>query len=250
MVDAASVRITEVMYDPPGANAGHQWIELTAYEGAISLSGYRLQTGVTNHKVVAVVGTSTLLPGESIVIANNPALFAADHPRYIGGVMKSAFTLPKAGGTIVLKDATLTLVDSVAYTAGTASGDGNSLHRGSGGFVAGAPSPGSLQIPEPLKNSTSISSASPGAKSANTTVPERAKNLPRQTTYAAAASPAKQTAAPLLSTISLPHGAVAYGVLGFGFVCMLVSGLWYFWYTRRYLETHVKAEEFTIETES
>ncbi len=114
----ASIKITDVLYNPPGADQGHEWVAISN-EGttSVSLLGYRLFEGGTNHKMTVAQGTSTLAVGEKAIIATNPAQYLADNPSFTGTVFKSAFSLVNSGETISLKDAKLEVVDTYSYTA-------------------------------------------------------------------------------------------------------------------------------------
>lgn len=114
----AAVRITNVMYDPSGADQGREWIQLTN-QGAepVNLYGYRLFEGGVNHKLTTVVGTSTLAAGAVAIVATDPSQYAADHPSFAGTIFKSSFSLSNTGETIALKDAKLQQVDSYTYQA-------------------------------------------------------------------------------------------------------------------------------------
>jgi len=114
----AAVKITDVMYDPPGADDGHEWIEI-ANQGnePVDLYGYRLYEGGTNHKLTVAVGTSTLAAGAKAIIATDPTQYASDNPSFTGAVFKSSFSLSNTGETIELKDAKLQVVDSYSYAA-------------------------------------------------------------------------------------------------------------------------------------
>lgn len=114
----AAVRIAGIMYDPPGADEGHEWIQLTnTGTDAVNLAGYRLFEGDTNHKLTVAAGTSTLLAGVEAIIATDPAQYESDHPDFRGTIFKSSFSLSNTGETIALKDAKLAVVDTYSYTA-------------------------------------------------------------------------------------------------------------------------------------
>ncbi len=244
----AAVQITEVMYDPPGANSGAQWVEL-ANEGdiAVSLNGYKLAEGGTNHKITVALGTSTLLAGEVVIVASDPQTFSTLFPHYQGSLFKSALSLTsKKGETLTLLTAQAQPVDSITYdpSAGAA-GDGNTLHRSGAVLVVGAPNPGSSATTEPLVPKVVVSAATApttkvvkpvAAHTAN--VPTAVKLVPKQS----------NAAAPLLTTINLPKGATAWALGGFGALLLGVSALWYLWLHSRARRGNVlAAEEFTIE---
>ena len=145
----AQVRFTEIMYDASGADTGHEWIEVTNMGAAsVDLAGYKLFESGVNHNLTPVQGTTTLAAGESAIITDNAAKFLSDYPAYTGAIFKSPFSLLNTSGSFALKDKTLAVVDTVSYSSTMgAAGDGNSLHLNgtppAGGWIPGAPNPGS-----------------------------------------------------------------------------------------------------------
>ncbi len=240
MITHAAVQITEVMYDPPGANAGGQWLEVTNVDSvAISIAGYKITEGTTNHKISVVNGTSTLGAGESAIVTSDPQIFLTQFPKYASTLFKSAISLPsKKGETIALKDAKPRVVDSISYdpSAG-ASGDGNTLHREGSVLVVGAPNPGSTAHTEPLQiKETSSASATTAATSASTKATTKTtKNYTptKTTTYAAGdtkySSGGEGAATPLLSQIHLPQGTAAWVLAAVGLFLLGISAVWYLW---------------------
>ena len=151
VVSAAGLKVSEIMYDPLGSNAGHQWIQIanTGSE-AIDIAGYKLFQNGINHGIFVIVGTTTLAVGEIGIIASNPVQFLADYPNYTGTLFKSSYTLRVVGDTIVLKDSKQNVVDSAVYSSvNGASGDGNALYWYAGKWVPGAPDPGSYHVSPP-----------------------------------------------------------------------------------------------------
>lgn len=114
----AAVRIVDAMYDPPGADQGHEWIKI-ANTGPtpVSIAGYRLYEGGTNHKLSIASGTSTLDVGAVAIITTDPGQYEADNPSFAGAIFKSSFSLSNVGETIELKDPLLKVVDTYSYTA-------------------------------------------------------------------------------------------------------------------------------------
>jgi hypothetical protein len=179
----ASVFVTEIMYNPIGANIGHQWIEITN-TGTDSLDlgakTIRFFDASGNHLLKAVDAGNTMLPaGVSAVIAQNPLTFKTDYPNYSGILFKSSFTLT-ASGIVGITQTDGTLLDKVSYdSAQGAKGDGNSLQRSqknpNAAFVPAAPTPGlyPLTLPAALSSpvkqiATSRSSSRQGKKTKKT----------------------------------------------------------------------------------
>jgi hypothetical protein len=114
----AAINIVDVMYDPPGADSGHEWIEVSnTGTDSVNLASYRLFEAGTNHKLTVTIGTSTLPAGAKAIIATDPMQYKADHPSFAGAVFKSSFSLSNTGETIEIKDASLAVVDSYSYVA-------------------------------------------------------------------------------------------------------------------------------------
>lgn len=157
-VHAADIRITEIMYDVVGSDAGREWIEVcNTGISDISLTEWKLFENDTNHTIKAAEegGEETLPLGECAVIADNPALFLEDYaaPAYF---FDSAFSLKNTGEEIVLRNVEESDIDTVLYDPGIgAEGDGNSLSLTSSAiWVAAAPTPGNWDgaPPAPVEN--------------------------------------------------------------------------------------------------
>lgn len=254
------------MYDPPGANAGNQWVEVTNEgQAPINIFGYRLAEGGTNHKLSLASGTTTLGAGESAIIANDTDAFSTNFPDYGGSLFKSAFSLAsKKGDTIILKDAKLDTVDTVTYdpSAGAA-GDGNTLHRSGDTFTVGAPNPGSASATSPLVASanaggTSAKTASTVASGKSSAAPSKGKTTAATSRTSSAndsyasddenANGAAAASGPLLSTINVPQGPWGWALGGFGLLLLGVCAIWYLWLnSAQYSRNSVRPEQFTIE---
>jgi hypothetical protein len=147
LVTDAQVVITEIMYDPAGADTGREWIEVyNAGASEVVLTSLRLYEGGTNHKISAQAGNSMLAPLAYAVIADNPGKFATDYPDFSGQVFDSAFSLSNEGETIALRDSKLIDIDTATYAAmPAASGVGNSLQKAAQSpqdFAPHTPTPG------------------------------------------------------------------------------------------------------------
>jgi hypothetical protein len=180
-VASAAVQITEVMYDAPGSDSGHEWMEIST-DSSIDLHGFKLNEGGSNHALAATQGTSSLAAGDVAIISNNPQTFLADFPNYTGTIFKSSFSLSNTGETILLKDAKLSDIATLTYNSSEGgAGDGNSLHLNGQSWTPGAPNPGSLAATKaivkpaapvaikaaPVKKTSSVKSTSKSAVSFN-----------------------------------------------------------------------------------
>lgn len=117
-VTYASVEITKVFYDAPGADAGKEWIQITnTGPGAVDVGGFRLLEAGVHHKLKVVQGIALLAPGTSAIIADNASQYLADTPGYSGTLFDSAFSLSNDGEMLVLKTSTGEVAHAYSYTA-------------------------------------------------------------------------------------------------------------------------------------
>ncbi|PJE59590.1 MAG: hypothetical protein COU85_02840 [Candidatus Portnoybacteria bacterium CG10_big_fil_rev_8_21_14_0_10_44_7] len=127
--------INEIMYDPPGADERHEWLEvynLTTTD--IDLTGYKLNDG-SNH----ILNTppknggqgGLLLPaGEFLIIADNAEQFKIDYPNIAASIIDSSFSLKNTAGAIkiIAPDGQVAAIQEYAATDG-GNGDGFSLEK-------------------------------------------------------------------------------------------------------------------------
>src|SRR5258708_21866234 len=129
-LSVSALSITEIMYDPEGADTGREWIEVYNDGSAADLSKWKFFEGGTNHGLVSAQGDATIPNGGYAVIADNPQKFLLDFPSYSGALFDSSFSLKNTRETLALKDVLLAIVASVTYDPPWgAVGDGNSLHK-------------------------------------------------------------------------------------------------------------------------
>ena len=140
----ASVVVSEIMYDVPGADTGREWVEVTNIgDTAADMSKYKFFEANINHTLIPISGNGVLLPGSSAIIADDPTKFKIDWPKYIGALFNSSFSLSNTGESFSLKDGALVTLDFVSYDPSLgAVGDGNTLQRRGSRFVSAAPTPG------------------------------------------------------------------------------------------------------------
>ena len=143
----AQVIITEVMYDVEGSDTDREWVEVfNSGSGAVDLSAWKLFEANSSHTITPISGGNALASGAYAVITDNAPTFLTDHPSFSGQLFDSTFSLSNTGETLALHDANGNEKDSLAYTAGGAAGDGNTLQRTSitsAALVAAVASPGS-----------------------------------------------------------------------------------------------------------
>lgn len=141
---SASMRIEEIMYDAPGTDTKHEWIEVCNTGGAgIDISTWKLEEAGVNHALVSVRGGSSVPTSGCVVIADNADTFLLDYPSFLGILFDSVFSLSNEGEVLVLKNTAGDIVDSITYTNTIGGeGDGQTLHRSGNTFVVRAASPG------------------------------------------------------------------------------------------------------------
>lgn len=148
---SAKVLISEVMYNPDGADDKHEWIELfNGYNAPVDISKWKINDG-SNHIFNVPpknggTGSLTITSGGYLILAGDAATFLGDHSGISVSVIDTAISLGNTAETISLLRDDGTTEDRVSYTKDMgAYDDGNSLQRGSvtsGSLVAGAPTPG------------------------------------------------------------------------------------------------------------
>lgn len=129
----ATIFISEIYYDAPGSDTGHEWLELTNPTELPVTIGTGSGTGswrlfdTSNHTLTLITGSATLAPGESAIVAQDPTIFLADHPGYTGSLFKSALSLPNSNATLKLSaDKGQTWFHEIGYSA-IAGGNGDGL---------------------------------------------------------------------------------------------------------------------------
>ncbi len=173
----ADVMITEVMFNPDGADEGHEWIEIHNYaDTSVDITGWKFYENNGNHNIKLKQGTLILGPYDTAIIADNADKFLEDYSGYKGNVYDTSFgSLSNSGEYIAIKDSFGNTIDYAAYpTVNVPSGfsveiidpDSNSiLPQGwkQGDKIGG--SPGQTVFVQPESEDSSGSSG-------NTSVPE------------------------------------------------------------------------------
>jgi hypothetical protein len=119
MVSAQSdVRINEIMYNPPGADTDHEWLEVYNNDTTdINITGWGFYEAGTNHSLTLIQGNLVIPSGGYAIIADNATMFLGVDEGCNCTVIDSAFSLNNSGEYIALKNATLGIIDEVAYNA-------------------------------------------------------------------------------------------------------------------------------------
>lgn len=169
-----SVRITEIMYDAPGTDAGREWIELQNIgSGSLDPTTLFFFEADTNHKITHVRGPAQIASQSYAVLVDDVDAFLADFPSYAGPLFDSSWSsFSNEGETFELRDAEGVTLDRVSYAnAAGATGDGSTLHGTNSSWKAGAPSPGSGAVvaSPPPSNPPGSGSPPPAPSQSNVT---------------------------------------------------------------------------------
>ena len=119
------ININEIMYNPPGADTDNEWLELYNNDTTdIDIKGWRFYEAGINHSLTLIQGSRIIPAGGYAIIADNATTFLDEHQECNCTVIDSAFSLNNSGEYIALKNATLGIIDEVAYNASWGA-DGN-----------------------------------------------------------------------------------------------------------------------------
>lgn len=143
----AEVTISEIMYAFEDADKGREWIEVYNNGAtAVDIASWRLREAGSNHRLTLFKGDGVLPPGSYAIIADNPAKFLLDNTGFSGIIFDSLFSLRQKEGigeTLILRNSDLVDQDMVTYDPNIgANGDGNSLQKIGGVWIAASPTPG------------------------------------------------------------------------------------------------------------
>ncbi|HEY4502947.1 MAG TPA: lamin tail domain-containing protein [Candidatus Paceibacterota bacterium] len=143
----ADIEISEIMYDLNGASdEGREWIEVFNNSGkGVDFSEYKLFESEVNHKLILVEGGGTIPPKGYAVIVSDFNKFKTDWvsiSSFSRIIFDSSFSLSNTGETLAIKNDD-EVVDEYIYKSSLgAAGDGNSLQKINGVWMATAPTPG------------------------------------------------------------------------------------------------------------
>lgn len=194
--------VNEIMYDFPGSDTGHEWVELfNSGDSPITIIGgsttgaWRINDGA-NHlfSSTAAQGSMTVGAKEYVIIAQNTATFLSDRPGFSGSLIESSgLSLGNTSATVGLRIGSGgTIWGQATYQNDQgAKGDGNSLQRKTdGSWLAAAPTPGSV-------NSDTVPTPSPSPSPSPTPTPTTSStSSPKSPSPTPKPSPAKTALTP------------------------------------------------------
>ena len=140
----AQVIISEIMYDLAGTDS-NEWIEVQNTSAqSIDLSTWKFFEGNSNHGLTAYQGDPNIPANGFAIIAHDPTAFKSEFAAFTGVIFDSSFSLSNTTGeTLIIRDGTLSDIDSVSYTPDKGgNGDGNSLQKIGSDWDASLPTPG------------------------------------------------------------------------------------------------------------
>mgnify|MGYP001563568601 CR=1 FL=1 len=181
----AAVTINEVMYNPQGADAGREWVELynsgsedVTIVGGSGSGSWRIVDS-SNHTIVDPAGgvgrgSLTIPAGGYLILATDPAAFMGEYSGSYS-VAKASLSLNNTGTTISLIDGAGATVDSVAYASGQGGNDnGTSLQISAGEWLQALPTPGAANATQayiPPADVDDTSGSDTSSKSSSTSNP-------------------------------------------------------------------------------
>ncbi len=202
----AALSVNEIMYDPPGSDTNHEWIEIVNDgDVPIDISGWKLFEGTSNHALISVLGSTTIPAHGFAVIADNATTFQTDWPTFGGVLFDSVFSLANSGETFSLKDSSGAVINEVTYTSASgANGDGESLVGADAVWVAAIATPGAINVP-PNEENPADEQDDENENGNNTTNTE---NETQQNSGGAASTPKAQKT--ITAKIGIPVGTILY----------------------------------------
>jgi hypothetical protein len=147
----AQIVINEIMYDLPGTDTDHEWVEVyndgslpVTVLGGSGNGKWRFNDGASHLlSATAASGSMTIPAGGYAVFAGNASVFLSDHSGFSGTVIDTTMSLLNTGGTLKVLDENGAELDSVTYSSGNgATGDGHSLQNTGSNWISATPTPG------------------------------------------------------------------------------------------------------------
>lgn len=173
----AGVVINEIMYDLPGADDKHEWVEIFNDSNTeVNLSGWKFNDG-SNHglndpssldKSNGGQGSLVLPVGGFAILSGDATIFLSDHVGFTGTVIDTVMSLGNATDIVKIINADGMEADSFLYDkAMGANGNGDSLQKVNGTWVAASSTPGAVNTNNQTQTSTDIVS---GTQQASQTI--------------------------------------------------------------------------------
>jgi hypothetical protein len=138
----ADIKITEIMYDLEGSDAGREWIEIyNNGSNSFNLNDLHFYEADVHHGLISEQPV-ILSPNEYALIVQDVDLFKSTYPSNIK-IVKSSFSLANTSEELAISNEEKVILFSVSYSSEFgAVGNGNSLHYGDAGWFESSPTPG------------------------------------------------------------------------------------------------------------
>jgi hypothetical protein len=185
-VSHAQIVITEIMYDPAGADTKREWIEVfNESNQEIDLTTWFFLENNVFHKITA--HTSAILgPGAYAIIADSIPEVLAEYST-IPLIFDSAFSLNNTGEPLSIANPSKEIKHTITYSSEFgANNDGNSLQINEGQIISAVPTPGLINsnTPQVPKSDTGSTNTSTNNSSTTTSQSTHTQQVPL-TTYSA-----------------------------------------------------------------
>ncbi len=135
LVNASDIVINEIMYNLPGTDSKHEWIEiLNNSSSEINLIDWKFNDG-SNHTLNEPPqnggqGSLIIPAGEYAILTGNAIMFLADHSGFSGTVIDTVMSLKNTTSVLKILDPTGNEIDSITYeNSWGADGNGKTLEK-------------------------------------------------------------------------------------------------------------------------
>lgn len=134
------------MYDFPGGDEGHEWIEVFSQD-CTNITELVFYEHETSHRLYLHSGTD-LLCQDYAVIVKDPDVFLADYPNFSGNLIDTYFgSLKNTGEQLELRNSDKQVIDQVTYENTYASGDSFTLEKVGDDWIASTTESGTPGFP-------------------------------------------------------------------------------------------------------
>ena len=172
-VASANLEITEVMYDPQGANTSHQWVEVyNNGSESIDLSSWFLADYDTSWHFRSISSDSTTILGSNsfaiIAKTSNLTDFKSKNPSLNGQLFKANITLGAESGKIGLSSDKKNIIGGISYSSPM--DNGNSLQKIDGIWKEAVPTPGISNTDSGVNSTENTSGSTNDTTTSNTSI--------------------------------------------------------------------------------
>lgn len=146
---SAQIIFSEVMYDFPGTDTGHEWIEVYNNEtNSVNLSQWKLRENNVDHTLTLIQGNSLIDPDAFAILVDNGQNFLSDYLTFQGNIFDSTFSLSNSGEELSLIDNFGMITSNLIYNPDLgADGNNKTLCLYNNSWQECLPTPGNSNIP-------------------------------------------------------------------------------------------------------